>query len=387
MSALNVLSDEDAESLRCSKCQYYLNVPPIKSSVDGKVYQCGRCDNDDLKINIRNFAYEKIAKYMMFPCIYPNCSVKVEYTKVQQHEIECIYRTILCPNPDCEQIILCNKIIDHFNECHKAAIMSDVALRFHKLDKGIDLGLLVHDGQPYFCIVTSNGKFFKVGVYSVNSQVNQKFNIDLYTLTFQKRKVSLSGEKIVTFDDKIHCIKCYLGKCNLKAHWNGVFSKGILFEISTELDVVSIRSILKSETICYKISIETNKHLQVTIENGDLIRRITECAICKEYMSPPINCCQTGHIICSNCQKTMSKCPTCLSSFISARNYAVEELCTNVIIPCQNTTCDFVGGLKDLHIHEEKCDSEAKQLKSEKSEPLKNVSFPVQTKTNIFKFH
>lgn len=368
---MNALSDEDAETLRCSKCQYYLNVPPIKSSVDGKVYQCGRCNFEDPKIHIRNFAYEKIAKYMMFPCIYPNCSMKVAYSKVLQHEIECIFRTIPCPNVDCDQIILCNKIIDHFNECHKAAIISDVAVRFHKLDSGIDLGLLVHDGHPFFCIISSNGKTFKVGVYSVRSQIIQKYNVDLYTLTFQKRKISLSGEKILLFNDKSHCVKCFLGKCNSKIHWKGFFSKGIPFEMTTELDIASIRSILKSETVCSKISIEINKNLQDTIENGDIIRRITECVICKEYMSPPIHCCQTGHIICSNCEKSVSKCPTCLAPFSSTRNYAVEELCNNVIIPCQNTTCDFVGGLKDLHIHEEKCDVKTNQLKTESNEKLK----------------
>lgn len=367
---MNILSDEDAETLRCSKCLYYLNVPPIKCSLDGKVYQCGRCDTEDPKIPIRNLAYEKVAKYIMFPCIYPNCSVKVAYSKVQQHEIECLYRTIPCPTVDCEQTILCNKITEHFNECHKSAIISDVAVRFHKLDYGIDLGLLVHDGHPFFCIINSTGKMFRIGVYSVRHHVIQKYNIDLYTLTFQKRKISLSGEKILLYNDKLHCVKCYLGKCNQKIHWRGPFTKGIVFEMATELDISSIRSILKSETVCSKISIEINKNLQDTIENGDIIRRITECVICKEYMAPPIHCCQTGHIICSSCQKNLTNCPTCLSPFIAARNYAVEELCTNVIIPCQNTTCDFVGGLKDLHLHEEKCDSKENQLKVEKNEKI-----------------
>lgn len=135
--------------------------------------------------------------------------------------------------------------------------------------------------------------------------------------------------------------------------------------MTTELDVASITSGLKSVTVCSKISIEINKNLQDNIEDCDIIRRITECLICKEYMTPPIHFCQTGHIICNKCEKNVSKCPTCFFPFISARNYAVEELCSNVIIPCQNTSCDFIGGLKDLYIHVESCDNQNTKLNTE----------------------
>lgn len=347
---------EDAATLKCSKCRYYLNVPPIKTSVDGTVYQCGRCDFDDPKITVRNFAYEKIAKYMEFPCINSDCMKKISWLKVQQHEIECVYRTIPCPIIDCKDSVLCAKIIDHFNENHRSAIISDIAVRFHKLESSVDLGLLIHDGFPYFCMFCSNGKSFRISVYSLRSRITQKYTIHLFTLAFQNRKISLSGEEIVLFNERMHCLKCYSGTCDSALHRRRSLSKGNQCEMTTEIDVHSLRSILKTETVCSRVSMEVNKNLQDSIENCDVIRKITECAICKEYMLPPIHCCRTGHIICNNCQKKMPKCPTCLAPFISARNYAVEELCSNVIIPCQNTTCDFIGNLKDLHLHEENCD-------------------------------
>lgn len=291
---------------------------------------------------------------MVFPCIYAECSKRISWTKVQQHELECPYRTISCPDMDCEAIILCTKIVEHFNEFHKSSIISDIAVRFHKLSPSVDLGLLVHEGVPFFCMFSSNGNVFKISVYSVKSKITHKYTIDLYTLTFQKRKISLSGEAIVLFNDRLHCLRCHSGKCGSTSHKKR--SRGNRFEMTTEVDVASIRSILKSETICSKISIEVNKHLQDVIENCDVIRKITECVICKEYMSPPIHFCQSGHIICNTCQNKIPKCPTCLAPFLHARNYAVEELCSNVIIPCQNAICDFVGDLKELHLHEETCE-------------------------------
>lgn len=365
-SKYRVLSDEDAAALKCSRCSCYLNVPPIKTSVDGNVLQCGRCEYNDPNIYVRNFAYEKVGKYMVFPCIYPGCSVKVSWNKVKQHEIECIHRTIICPCNDCGVVVLCSKIIEHFNECHKSAIISDVAVRFHKLDDGVALGLLVHDGNPYFCIFCSDGKLFRAGVYSIRALIPSKYSIELYTMTFQKRKFWVSGEKVLLFNDKLHCIRCYVGKCTSKLHRQDFFSKSNKFEMSTELEVDSLKSILKSATVCSKISIESNKIFKDNIENSDIIRRITECPICKEYMSSPIHFCQTGHIICSKCEKNVSKCPTCLAPFISARNYAVEELCSNVIISCQNNSCDFLGSLNELHEHEEDCDSKLASVVKEK---------------------
>lgn len=295
---------------------------------------------------------------MVFPCIYPDCSTKLIWSRVQQHEIECVYRTMPCPNIDCETVILCSKLIEHFNECHKPAIISDVAGRFHKLDNYFDLGLLVYDGNPFICVFESNGKTFKANVYSMRNLITQKFTIDLYTLTFQKRKISISGEKIELFNDKLHCVRCYLGKCTSKLHWRSLYPKMNKLEFTTVIDVESIRSILKSETVCSKITIEVSKQLQDMIDNSDVIRRITECMVCKEYMSSPIHFCQTGHIICLRCEKNVSKCPTCSAPFLSARNYAIEELCSNVVLLCQNKTCNFVSGLKDMYIHEENCDAQ-----------------------------
>lgn len=296
--------------------------------------------------------------------------MKVPWSKVQQHEVECLYRTIPCPNIDCEAVILCSKLLDHFNECHKPAIISDVAGRFHKLDNNVDLGLLVHDGTPFICVFHSNGKAFRASVYSLRNVITQKYTIDLYTLTFQKRKISISGEKIELFNDKSHCVKCFLGKCPSKLHWRSLYPLTNNFEFTTVIDVESIRLILKSETVCSKITIEVNKNMQDMIENSDIIRRITECVVCKEYMSPPIHFCQTGHIICLRCEKNVSKCPTCSAPFIAARNYAVEELCANVVILCQNKTCNFVGSLKEMYVHEENCDASTTKLSTESSEKV-----------------
>lgn len=61
-----------------------------------------------------------------------------------------------------------------------------------------------------------------------------------------------------------------------------------------------------------------------------------ECPICKEYMSPPIYQCLTGHTVCNICKPKKETCATCNEKVENTRNYSLEELSKKVELPTEN---------------------------------------------------
>lgn len=64
-----------------------------------------------------------------------------------------------------------------------------------------------------------------------------------------------------------------------------------------------------------------------------LFLQLLECPICKEYMSPPIYQCTTGHTVCSACKTKLGKCSSCEDPIEKTRNYTLEELSKKVELP------------------------------------------------------
>lgn len=61
--------------------------------------------------------------------------------------------------------------------------------------------------------------------------------------------------------------------------------------------------------------------------------QLLECPICKEYMTPPIYQCVTGHTICNSCKVKLGKCGTCDENVEKTRNFTLEELSKKVELP------------------------------------------------------
>jgi E3 ubiquitin-protein ligase SIAH1 len=59
-----------------------------------------------------------------------------------------------------------------------------------------------------------------------------------------------------------------------------------------------------------------------------------ECPVCMEYMLPPIELCENGHNICSNCKPKIRECPTCNKPLLNVRNFTLENLTRKVEYPC-----------------------------------------------------
>lgn len=64
-----------------------------------------------------------------------------------------------------------------------------------------------------------------------------------------------------------------------------------------------------------------------------LFLQLLECPVCKEYMSPPIYQCTTGHTICNPCKTKLGKCSSCEDPIEKTRNYTLEELSKKVELP------------------------------------------------------
>lgn len=74
-----------------------------------------------------------------------------------------------------------------------------------------------------------------------------------------------------------------------------------------------------------------------------LFLQLLECPVCKEYMSPPIYQCKTGHTVCNDCKTKVGKCSTCEDPIENTRNYTLEELSKKVELP----TGDDKKGIKN----------------------------------------
>lgn len=101
------------------------------------------------------------------------------------------------------------------------------------------------------------------------------------------------------------------------------------------------------------------------------IMKELECAVCFEYMKPPISMCENGHSICNDCKLKLNNCPFCKKSFLKVRNLALESLATMLVstnsspknsdsspknykcpfATISNEDCVWYGALRDMKNH------------------------------------
>ncbi|KAG5866861.1 hypothetical protein JTB14_008768 [Gonioctena quinquepunctata] len=77
-----------------------------------------------------------------------------------------------------------------------------------------------------------------------------------------------------------------------------------------------------------------------------ILLQLLECPFCKEYMSPPIYQCLSGHTMCNTCKVALGKCSTCDSNIEKTRNYTLEELSKKVELPQEDKKPKIEGGVK-----------------------------------------
>jgi E3 ubiquitin-protein ligase SIAH1 len=81
------------------------------------------------------------------------------------------------------------------------------------------------------------------------------------------------------------------------------------------------------------------------------------CSLCTEYMRPPITLCVNGHNICNTCKQEVPDCPTCEQQFLDTRNFALENLATEVNYPCvyRMYGCTEICKLVSIGRHQDRC--------------------------------
>ncbi|XP_003802573.1 E3 ubiquitin-protein ligase SIAH1-like [Otolemur garnettii] len=94
-----------------------------------------------------------------------------------------------------------------------------------------------------------------------------------------------------------------------------------------------------------------------TASNSDLAS-VFECAVCLDYVLPPILQCQLGHLVCSNCRQKLTSCPTCWGPLGSIRNLAMEKVASSVLFPCKyaSSGCGITLPPTEKADHEELCE-------------------------------
>merc|ERR1712008_379864 len=104
---------------------------------------------------------------------------------------------------------------------------------------------------------------------------------------------------------------------------------------------------------------------QYTTEANQELAQLFECPVCFDYVLPPIMQCNSGHLVCQNCQPKLTHCPTCRGqaatiyfpckyhtsgchqSFLHDKKAAHEETCEfrPYHCPCPGASCKWQGNL------------------------------------------
>lgn len=85
-----------------------------------------------------------------------------------------------------------------------------------------------------------------------------------------------------------------------------------------------------------------------------------ECPVCFDYVLPPIHQCDSGHLVCSNCQPKLATqiCPACRGPLSGVRNLAMDKVAETVLFPCKyaNSGCSLRFLHNEKRKHEETCE-------------------------------
>lgn len=212
--------EELFEGLKCSFCQKYLTVGPIYSVVQtGEKYRCGRCVDIPSKTLIRNFCYENLVSNIDLPCCYAGCNSILQWGQVVEHEQICNYRTIQCIG--CDAIVKLNELEEHY----KSDLPPDDNRFFKSVIENYPLPSLK---SANFLLKTLTHSY----IFLIHFDCIRNMYAAVYCLQNQPVEcyfeLKLTSENVLTsvvfkgnvieYNEKKHCIKCTLGKCQLTYH-------------------------------------------------------------------------------------------------------------------------------------------------------------------------
>ncbi|KAG5866860.1 E3 ubiquitin-protein ligase siah-1 [Gonioctena quinquepunctata] len=352
-----ILTEEIVKQLKCSLCNLYLSFPPVYIiSMEDAKYKCARC-TVHTRFRLRASMYENLAKFMKFPCIYKNCTEKLAWEEVREHERDCEHRTLLCIVSDCNENVLQKEFASHFKEKHTKYYCSNNVSR-ENIHNKCGLAVLEKDGKCYVIFYDTDQDKFRIGVCSLETPDKQ---FDLVITSKEKHSsIVVTEQNIMPFNEKSHCYKCLVGECKIEYHVHKYNRKGLLKYVGTKVDRDLIRFTFGNSVITCTINIveekaeatedeidelllgkdviidevndeEETEKVPVEEENSAL-NKMLQCPGCEEQMAPPIFECLAGHTMCNSCKAKAEndKCTTCEAQIENTRNYILEEVVANL---------------------------------------------------------
>ena len=124
--------------------------------------------------------------------------------------------------------------------------------------------------------------------------------------------------------------------------------------------------------------------------SGNEVIDLFECPVCYNYMTPPINQCVNGHLVCHDCFPECKKSPVCKAPKSKTENLAMHKLTHMICYPCNKvykTYFNFSGIFYTISKHSgPKNLKKSRQKKTRVIKQIKKISvnlhflavFPVQ---------
>lgn len=320
------LPKSDASCLLCSSCKGYLSVEPVTMSNDD--FFCGRCPPG----SYRATKYEKLAKFMIFPCINEEygCTLHLPWNSAIFHEEKCTFKPLQCPISDCKSKMAKEYVRRHIKRTHSDLITYCKKLTV-KIDKYFENAERICFWKNTILLVKLFTLDEKDVVHFDISSFDEPNNDLYYSFSVSRNRDRLLDES-----------KFYR-----------IF-KHNKFDTSRSQIIEFPNAIKEQLSVAFKI--KDCGPTSMTALNDSIIAEI-ECPICLSHIRPPIYMCESSHNICSSCFFAVQECPLCNSPLRQMRNLALENISNNLTYPCINkiSGCEFQEKIPKLKAHEAFC--------------------------------
>lgn len=289
--------------LKCSNCNKPVSVDPVYNH-NGVESVCGRCINI-LENNggwERQTVYENIAYHLLFPCAFEifGCPVKLQWNNVDSHERSCTFQKISCPLSHnffmnkCFWIDKYENLSNHIRKKHKNMITTLPSLKVSQIFENSILFWEI-TGHLVIIMLVFNEESNKYLLYISGDFENKSYLCQVTTGDSMTSPYIIGHIKMVPFDGK------YLDTQ----------------ENTLELNMDYIKKMFATDNLTLKFNIMLSQSLDtVPTDLNEKILQQLECPICVEYMKPPINVCEAGHSICSQCYNKVNQCPLCRKNLL-----------------------------------------------------------------------
>lgn len=305
----------------CANCEKLLNVSPIFCYEDeeSNVKEiCGRCSHIlHIKGKMwRQQSFENFAQYFTYPCCNKKfgCSEVLNWNKVLDHEIVCIYRSIACPVSSKElfEANSCNwtgnvtKISEHIESCHKDLIVNPPqfdfvepftnSIFFTRVTSRLITVIIKYEGNDiFYSLVMINGNDIESQCY--------RYQLELLNENKENSLILRRGrlEPLSCLTDALknpgRMLEINLNRIKemLKQPTQVIGRFGIVRKNKKEISLIA-GIIEHPELLQAQVSATSSKEKVVPAPDECMLQEL-ECPVCNEYMIPPIYICQTGKVI------------------------------------------------------------------------------------------